>query len=87
MALKGPAKRSGLIFRNVSKRGGIKEEIEFMGPVRLREVEEAQQRIVSIIRKLDETGEIISRGGEDAIIAWVIKGENVKYHETAFACP
>jgi flagellar motor switch protein FliG len=40
-----------------------------MGPVRLREVEEAQQKIVAIIRRLDEAGEIIiSRGGEDAII-------------------
>ena len=40
-----------------------------MGPIRLREVEEAQQRIVSVIRRLDEVGEIIiSRGGEDAII-------------------
>ncbi|HHU31528.1 MAG TPA: flagellar motor switch protein FliG, partial [Clostridia bacterium] len=40
-----------------------------LGPTRLRDVEEAQQRIVQIIRRLDETGEIIiSRGGEDAII-------------------
>ena len=47
----------------------IREDMEFMGPVRLREVEETQQRIVEIIRRLDETGEIIiSRGGEDAII-------------------
>ena len=59
------------VFKNVSKRAAemLREDIEFMGPVRLREVEEAQQRIVGIIRKLDETGEIIiSRGGEDAII-------------------
>ena len=47
----------------------LQEDIEFMGPVRLRDVEEAQQRIVSIVRRLDEAGEIIiSRGGEDAII-------------------
>ena len=40
-----------------------------MGPVRLTEVEEAQQKIVSIIRMLDESGEIIiSRGGEDDIV-------------------
>lgn len=59
------------VFKNVSKRAAemLREDIEFMGPVRLREVEEAQQRIVALIRKLDETGEIIiSRGGEDAII-------------------
>lgn len=59
------------IFKNMSKRAAemLKEEIEFMGPVRLKEVEQAQQKIVSIIRKLDESGEIIiSRGGEDVII-------------------
>ena len=59
------------ILRNISKRAGemLKEDLEFMGPVRLREVEESQQRIVGIIRRLDESGEIIiSRGGEDAII-------------------
>jgi flagellar motor switch protein FliG len=40
-----------------------------LGPVRLREVEECQQKIVQIIRRLDEAGEIIiSRGGEDAIV-------------------
>ena len=43
--------------------------MEFLGPVRLMDVEKAQQKIVSIIRKLDEAGEIvISRGGEDALI-------------------
>jgi flagellar motor switch protein FliG len=47
----------------------LREDLDFMGPVRLREVEEAQQRIVGIIRRLDEAGEIIiSRGGDDAII-------------------
>jgi len=59
------------ILKNMSKRAAemIKEEIEFMGPVRLKEVEKAQQKVVSIIRKLDESGEIIiSRGGEDVII-------------------
>ena len=47
----------------------LKEDIEYMGPIRLRDVEEAQQRIVSTIRRLEETGEIIiSRGGEDEIV-------------------
>jgi flagellar motor switch protein FliG len=47
----------------------IKEDIQYMGPVRLKDVEEAQQRIVNIIRKLEEAGEIvISRGGGDEII-------------------
>ncbi|MBZ4686936.1 MAG: flagellar motor switch protein FliG [Clostridia bacterium] len=59
------------IYKNLSKRAAemLKEDIESLGPVRLREVETAQQKIVQIIRRLDETGEIIiSRGGEDAII-------------------
>ena len=47
----------------------IKEDMEYLGPVRLRDVENAQQRIVNIIRKLEEAGEIIiSRGGGDEII-------------------
>lgn len=59
------------IYKNMSKRAAdiLKEEIEFMGPVRLKEVEQAQQKIVSSIRKLDESGEIIiSWGGDDVII-------------------
>ena len=47
----------------------IKDDMEFMGPVRLKDVEEAQQKIVNIIRKLEDSGEIvISRGGGDEII-------------------
>jgi flagellar motor switch protein FliG len=47
----------------------LAEDMEFMGPVRLRDVEEAQQKIVNVIRKLEEAGEIIiSRGGGDEII-------------------
>ncbi|MDU5142134.1 MAG: flagellar motor switch protein FliG [Paenibacillus dendritiformis] len=59
------------IFRNMSKRMAdtFKEEMEFMGPVRLRDVEEAQTRIVSTIRRLEESGEIIiARGGGDDIV-------------------
>ncbi|UYZ00512.1 flagellar motor switch protein FliG [Peribacillus frigoritolerans] len=60
-----------IVFRNMSKRmvETFQEEMEFMGPVRLRDVEEAQSRIVSVIRKLEETGDIvIARGGGDDII-------------------
>ncbi len=60
-----------VVFRNISKRAGemLKEDIELLGPIRLREVEEKQQSIVKLIRKLDEDGEIIlSRGGENAVI-------------------
>ncbi len=60
-----------VIFKNMSQRMAetFKEEMEFMGPVRLRDVEEAQTRIVGTIRRLDEIGEIvIARGGGDDII-------------------
>ena len=60
-----------IVYRNMSTRmvETMKEEMEFMGPVRLRDVEEAQTKIVSIIRRLEETGEIIvARGGGDDII-------------------
>ena len=47
----------------------IKEDMEFMGPVRMKDVEEAQQKIVNIIRRLEDSGDIvISRGGGDEII-------------------
>lgn len=60
-----------VIFNNVSQRLAdmIKEDMEFMGPVRVRDVEEAQLKIVNVIRKLEDAGEIIiSRGGGDEII-------------------
>ena len=59
------------IYRNMSKRAAtlLKEDMEYMGPVRLKDVEEAQQKIVSIIRKLEEQGEIVvARSGEDEMI-------------------
>lgn len=60
-----------MIFKNMSKRMSetFREEMEYMGPVRLRDVEEAQTRIVATIRRLEEAGEIIiARGGGDDII-------------------
>ena len=72
VALKGATQEVGeVIFTNMSKRMSemIKEDMDFMGPVRLRDVEEAQQKIVNIIRKLEDQGEIIiSRGGGDELI-------------------
>ena len=59
-------------FKNLSKRlaAMIKEDMDFMGPVRMKDVEEAQQKIVGVIRRLEDAGEIvISRGGGDEIIA------------------
>ncbi len=60
-----------VIFENLSSRLAtmIREDMEFMGPVRMKDVEDAQQRIVNIIRKLEDSGDIvISRGGGDEII-------------------
>lgn len=72
MALKGSSEDvSEKIFKNMSKRAAdmLREDMEFAGPVRVKDVQEAQQRIVNVIRKLEETGEIvIARGGEDEMI-------------------
>lgn len=60
-----------VVFNNMSQRMAetFKEEMEFLGPVRLRDVEEAQTRIVGTIRRLEDIGEIvIARGGGDDII-------------------
>ena len=72
IALKGANEEvQNAIFKNLSKRlaAMIKEDMEFMGPGRMKDVEEAQQKIVGVIRKLEESAEIvISRGGGDEII-------------------
>ena len=72
LALKGSSEIvAGVIFGNMSKRAAemLKEDIQFMGPVRLSTVEEAQHKIVGTIRRLDEAGEIvIGRGEQDAVI-------------------
>ena len=72
IALKGSNEEvQSAIFNNLSKRlaAMIKEDMEFMGPVRMKDVEEAQQKIVNIIRKLEDAAEIvISRGGGDEIV-------------------
>ena len=72
VALKGANEEvQNVIFKNLSKRlaAMIREDMEFMGPVRMKDVEEAQQKIVGIIRKLEDSAEIvISRGGGDEII-------------------
>ena len=59
------------IFRNMSKRAAslLSEDMDFMGPIRLRDVEEAQQKIVNIIRKLEDAGEIvIARTGQEELV-------------------
>ena len=59
------------VFKNMSKRAAamLKEDMEFMGPVRLKDVEDAQQKIVASIRRLEDSGEIvIARSGEDELV-------------------
>ena len=59
------------IYKNMSKRAGdmLKEELEFMGPVKIRDVEDAQQKIVGVIRNLEDKGDIVvSRGKGDEMI-------------------
>ena len=67
IALKGAkAEVQELVFNNMSKRlsAMIREDMDFMGPVRRADVDEAQQKIVNIIRRLQDAGEIIiARGG------------------------
>ena len=73
MALKGANDDlEGKIFKNMSQRAKemLKEDIELLGPVRVRDVEEKQQKIVQVIRKLDESGEIliVRGGGQNALV-------------------
>lgn len=72
LALKGSSEQvMETIMKNQSKRAAatLKEDMEFLGPVRLVDVEKAQQKIVGLIRRLEEAGEItVSRGGQDAIV-------------------
>jgi flagellar motor switch protein FliG len=72
LALKGTTPEvQSKIFVNMSERAAemVKEDMEFMGPVKLKNVEEAQQKIVGVIRRLEEAGEIsIGRGGEEEML-------------------
>lgn len=59
------------VFRNMSRRAAemLREDIEYLGPVRLRDVEEAQQKVVAVVRRLEEAGEIvITRGGGEELV-------------------
>jgi flagellar motor switch protein FliG len=60
------------VFGNMSERAAtlIKEDMDYMGPVRLKDVEAAQQKIVDVVRRLEDAGEIIisGRGGEKDLI-------------------
>ena len=72
LALKAtPQEVADKVYKNMSKRAAdmLREEIEFMGPVKIRDVEEAQQKVVNVIRTLEDKGEIVvSRGQGDEMI-------------------
>ncbi|NOZ28575.1 MAG: flagellar motor switch protein FliG [Chloroflexi bacterium] len=72
LALRGASEEiRELVYRNLSKRAAqlLKEDLATMGPVRLRNVEEAQQRIVNIVRQLEAAEEIVvARGGEEDVL-------------------
>lgn len=72
LALKGVSDEvRNKIFKNMSERASnmLKEDMDYMGPVKMRQVEEAQQKVVAIIRRLEEAGEIqIGRGEEDVMV-------------------
>ena len=73
LALKGVSEDiKQFIFQNLSSRAveTLQEELQFMGPARLSAVEEAQQKVVAVLRRLDEVGEIyLRRGEQDAVIS------------------
>ena len=73
LALKGVSEDiKQFIFQNLSSRAveTLQKELQFMGPARLSAVEEAQQKVVAVIRRLDEVGEIyLRRGEQDAVIS------------------
>ena len=72
LALKGATEElKSKFFKNMSKRAAemLQEDMDFMGPVRVKDVEEAQQKVVNVVRGLEEQGEIIiASGGEDELV-------------------
>ena len=72
LALKGATEElKAKFFKNMSKRAAemLQEDMDYMGPVRVKDVEESQQKVVNIVRGLEEQGEIvIASGGEDELV-------------------
>lgn len=72
LALKGSSDEiKEKVFANMSKRAreGILEDMEYMGPVRLADVEGAQQTVLNVFRRLEEEGTVTLSGGEDALVS------------------
>ena len=72
LALKGATEElKAKFFKNMSKRAAemLQEDMDYMGPVRVKDVEEAQQKVVNVVRGLEEQGEIvIASGGDDDLV-------------------
>lgn len=72
LALKGATEElRAKFFKNMSKRAAemLQEDMDYMGPVRVKDVEESQQKVVNVVRGLEEAGEIvIASGGEDELV-------------------
>ena len=72
LALKGATEElRGKFFKNMSKRAAemLQEDMDYMGPVRVKDVEDSQQKVVNVVRSLEEAGEIIiASGGEDELV-------------------
>jgi flagellar motor switch protein FliG len=71
LGLKGAGEEiRALFFKNMSERaaGALKEDLEMMGPVKRKDVESAQHRVVSVIRRLDESGDISLRSSDEDVI-------------------
>jgi flagellar motor switch protein FliG len=69
MALKGASEElKQKVMSNMSQRAGdmLREEMEYLGPVRLSTVEQVQQQIVDIVRRLEDAGEISLQANEEA---------------------
>jgi flagellar motor switch protein FliG len=69
LALKGASEElKEKVFTNMSSRAAtmLKEEIEYLGPVRLSAVEQAQQQIVDVVRRLEDAGEVIIGGADQS---------------------
>ena len=72
LALKGGTEELRVkFFKNMSKRAAemLQEDMDYMGPVRVKDVEESQQKVVNVVRALEEAGEIVvAAGGEDELV-------------------
>jgi flagellar motor switch protein FliG len=72
LALKGATEELRVkFFKNMSKRAAemLQEDMDYMGPVRVKDVEDSQQKVVNVVRSLEEAGEIvIAAGGEDELV-------------------